>query len=118
VSEKPFIHILDSSLRDGSHALSHQVTAAQVSSVARGLDDAGVEMIEVSHGDGLGGSTVTYGFSKQSEMELIQAASEVIKKGKLAVLLLPGIGTRRSQDGQGLRRKVAQIIPTSPSGRC
>jgi len=67
-------------LRDGSHALSHQYTAAQVSAVARGLDDAGVEIIEVSHGDGLGGSTVTYGFSKQSEMELIQAAAEVIKK--------------------------------------
>jgi len=78
--EKTFVHILDSSLRDGSHALSHQYTAAQVSSVARALDDAGVEMIEVSHGDGLGGSTVTYGFSKQSEMELIQAAAEVIKK--------------------------------------
>ena len=94
MTEKTFVHILDSSLRDGSHALSHQYTAAQVSSVARGLDDAGVEMIEVSHGDGLGGSTITYGFSKQSEMELLQAASEVIKKGKLAVLLLPGIGTK------------------------
>jgi len=53
-----------------------------------------VEMIEVSHGDGLGGSTVTYGFSKQSELELLKAASSVIKKGKLAVLLLPGIGTK------------------------
>ena len=54
VTEKPFIHIiLDSSLRD---AFSHQLTA-QVSAVARGLDDAGIEMIEVSHGDGLGGST-------------------------------------------------------------
>jgi 4-hydroxy-2-oxovalerate/4-hydroxy-2-oxohexanoate aldolase len=94
VTEKTFIHILDSSLRDGSHALSHQYTAAQVSSVARGLDDAGVETIEVSHGDGLGGSTVTYGFSKQSEMELLQTASEVIKKSKLAILLLPGIGTK------------------------
>ena len=94
MTEKTFIHILDSSLRDGSHALSHQYTAAQVSSVARGLDDAGVEMIEVSHGDGLGGSTVTYGFSKQSELELLQAASEVIKKSKLAILLLPGIGTK------------------------
>ena len=55
VTDKPFIHILDSSLRDGSYALSDQYTAAQVSSVARGLDDASVEIIEVSHGDGLGG---------------------------------------------------------------
>jgi 4-hydroxy-2-oxovalerate aldolase len=110
VTEKTFIHILDSSLRDGSHALSHQLTAAQVSSVARGLDDAGVEIIEVSHGDGLGGSTVTYGFSKQSEMELIQAASEVIKKGKLAVLLLPGIGTKDDlRMAADYGAKVAQI---------
>src|SRR5919198_5475093 len=92
--KKPLIHILDSTLRDGSHALSHQFTAEQVARVAKGLDDAGVEMIEVSHGDGLGGSTITYGFSKQFELELLRAASSVIKTGKLAVLLLPGIGTK------------------------
>ena len=62
MTDKTFIHILDSTLRDGSHALSHQFTAEQVRDVAGGLDDAGVEMIEVSHGDGLGGSTITYGF--------------------------------------------------------
>lgn len=94
MSEKTFIHILDSTLRDGSHALSHQFTADQVAGVAKGLDEAGVELIEVSHGDGLGGSTVTYGFSKESELELLKAASSAIKKGKLAVLLLPGIGTK------------------------
>lgn len=110
MSDKPFIHILDSSLRDGSHALSHQYTAAQVSAVARGLDDAGVEIIEVSHGDGLGGSTVTYGFSKQPEMELIQAAAEVIKKSKLAILLLPGIGTKDDlKMAVDFGAKVAQI---------
>ena len=94
MSEKTFIRILDSTLRDGSHALSHQLTVEQVIQVAKGLDDAGVEMIEVSHGDGLGGSTITYGFSKQSELELLKAASSCIKKGRLAVLLLPGIGTK------------------------
>lgn len=94
MSEKIFIHILDSTLRDGSHALSHQFTTEQVAGVAKGLDEAGIEMIEVSHGDGLGGSTITYGFSRQSEMELLRAASSVIKRGKLAVLLLPGIGTK------------------------
>ena len=74
VTDKIFVHILDSTLRDGSHALSHQLTAEQVSRIAGGLDDAGVEMVEVSHGDGLGGSTITYGFSKQSELELLKAA--------------------------------------------
>ena len=110
VSEKTFVHILDSSLRDGSHALSHQYTAEQVSRVAGALDDAGVEMIEVSHGDGLGGSTITYGFSKQSELELLEAAAAVIKKGKLAVLLLPGIGTKDDlKMAADYGAKVAQI---------
>jgi 4-hydroxy-2-oxovalerate aldolase len=110
MSEKTFIHILDSTLRDGSHALSHQLTAEQVSRVAKGLDDAGVEIIEVSHGDGLGGSTITYGFAKQSELELLKAASSVIKKGKLAVLLLPGIGTKDDlKMAADCGAKVAQI---------
>jgi 4-hydroxy-2-oxovalerate aldolase len=110
VSEKNFIHILDSTLRDGSHALSHQLTAEQVARVAKGLDDAGIEIIEVSHGDGLGGSTITYGFAKQSERELLKAASSVIKKGKLAVLLLPGIGTKDDlKMAADCGAKVAQI---------
>jgi len=110
MSEKIFVHTLDSTLRDGSHALSHQFTAEQVAKVARGLDEAGIEMIEVSHGDGLGGSTVTYGFSKQSELELLKAASSVIKKGKLAVLLLPGIGTKEDlKMAADCGAKVAQI---------
>jgi 4-hydroxy-2-oxovalerate aldolase len=110
MNEKIFIHILDSTLRDGSHALSHQFTAKQVRDVAGGLDDAGIEMIEVSHGDGLGGSTITYGFSKHPELELLRAASAVIKKGKLAVLLLPGIGTKDDlKMAADCGAKVAQI---------
>jgi len=110
MSDKVKIHILDSTLRDGSHALAHQYTAEQVTSVVKGLDDAGVEIIEVSHGDGLGGSTVTYGFSKQSEIELLKAASSVIKRAKLAVLLLPGIGTKDDlKMAADLGAKVAQI---------
>lgn len=112
MSERIPIHILDSTLRDGSHALSHQFTAEQVARVARGLDQAGIEMIEVSHGDGLGGSTMTYGFSKQSELELLDAASSVIEKGKLAVLLLPGIGTKDDlKMARDLGAKVAQNWP-------
>lgn len=110
MSQKTFIHILDSTLRDGSHALSHQFTAEQVTQVARGLDEAGVEIIEVSHGDGLGGSTITYGFSRQSEFDLLKAAAAVIKRGKLAVLLLPGIGTKDDlKIAADFGAKVAQI---------
>ena len=93
MKENNFIHLVDTTLRDGSHAVSHQYTCEQVTDIARGLDDAGVEYIEVSHGDGLGGSSINYGFSAIEEEKLLKAASSVIKKGKLTVLLLPGIGT-------------------------
>jgi len=88
-----FIHLVDTTLRDGSHAVSHQFTAEQVAAVASGLEKAGVEYIEVSHGDGLAGSSYNYGELAVSEEELLKAASKVLKKGKLTVLLLPGIGT-------------------------
>ena len=93
MSTGSFVHIVDTTLRDGSHAVSHEFTAAQVTAIAGGLDDAGVEYIEISHGDGLAGSSYNYGWSTTSEEELLKAASKVIKKGKLTVLLLPGIGT-------------------------
>ena len=84
--------LTDSTLRDGSHALSHRYTAEQVSSIARGLDAAGVPVIEVSHGDGLGGSSFNYGFSGTDERELVSAAVAAAATARIAVLLLPGIG--------------------------
>ena len=87
------INIIDTTLRDGSHAVSHSYTKEQVSAVAKGLDEAGVDIIEFSHGDGITGSTINFGFSKEDEFELLEAAGKVIKKAKLTVLLIPGIGT-------------------------
>src|SRR5437763_5980012 len=85
--------ITDSSLRDGSHPMRHQFTKEQVQAVARALDEAGVPVIEVTHGDGLAGSSIQYGFSGTAEMELMAAARRVCQRAKIAVLLLPGIGT-------------------------
>lgn len=85
--------ICDSTLRDGSHAKAHRFTAEQVKAVVAGLDAAGVPWIEVSHGDGLAGSSFNYGFSGTDEFTLMQAAVEQMQRSKLAVLLLPGIGT-------------------------
>ena len=87
------ITLIDTTMRDGSHAVRHSYTEEQVAAIAGGLDRCGISMIELSHGDGLGGSSYTYGFSKVSEFDLLKAASEQIKNAKLAVLLLPGIGT-------------------------
>ncbi|MEA2678674.1 MAG: 4-hydroxy 2-oxovalerate aldolase [Candidatus Binataceae bacterium] len=88
------LKICDVSLRDGSHVVRHQFTVEQVVSIASALDAAGVAMVEVSHGDGLGGSSLQYGLSRTNELELIRAARAVLSRAKLTVLLLPGIGTR------------------------
>lgn len=88
------IKMIDTTLRDGSHAVSHQYTAEQMAAVAGGLDKAGVSFIEVSHGDGLGGSSINYGRSKLTDEEMLKAVSPVIKNATLTVLLLPGIGTQ------------------------
>ena len=87
------IRLNDTTLRDGSHAVKHQYTEDQVRRIVRALDDAHVEMIEVAHGDGLGGSTFNYGFSHTSEFDLIDAAVDEATNAKIGVLLLPGVGT-------------------------
>jgi 4-hydroxy 2-oxovalerate aldolase len=84
--------LTDSTLRDGSHAIAHQYTPDQVVDIVRGLDAAGVPVIEISHGDGLGGSSFNYGFSAVDELDLVSAAAAAVQQAKLAVLLLPGIG--------------------------
>jgi 4-hydroxy 2-oxovalerate aldolase len=87
--------LTDTTLRDGSHPMRHRFDADQVAAVVRGLDEAGVSLIEVAHGDGLGGSSLQYGISSTAELELISRAAEVVKRARIAVLLLPGVGTRR-----------------------
>jgi 4-hydroxy 2-oxovalerate aldolase len=87
------VRIIDTTLRDGSHAMAHEFTEAQVRDTVRALDRAGVGTIEVSHGDGIGGSSFNYGFSRTDEMRLIAAAREEATHARIAVLLVPGIGT-------------------------
>ncbi len=87
------VTVIEVALRDGSHAIQHQFTEEQIRDITRGLDEAKVPYIEVSHGDGIGGSSVQYGFSHTSDIELIRAAKEETTNSKISVLLLPGIGT-------------------------
>ncbi|WP_026690943.1 4-hydroxy-2-oxovalerate aldolase [Alteribacter aurantiacus] len=87
------VYITEVALRDGSHAMAHQYSVDQVIRIAKGLNEANVPYIEVAHGDGLGGSSLQYGRSKTNELELIEAAASVCDHAKIAVLLLPGIGT-------------------------
>lgn len=87
------IKITDTTLRDGSHTVRHQFSVEDVTRIVQGLDRAGIDIIEVGHGDGLAGSTCNYGFSSVPEMALVKAAAETAKVSKIAVLLIPGIGT-------------------------
>lgn len=86
------ITYLDTSLRDGSHALDHEVTPAMVREVVGGLSGSGVRFIEVGHGAGLGGSSLLQGRGIATNAELFTAASEVIGDATLCTLMLPGLG--------------------------
>ena len=87
------VTVHDMTLRDGMHPKRHQMTLEQMRNVAVGLDEAGVPLIEVTHGDGLGGSSVNYGFPAHSDEEYLSTVIPLMKNAKVSALLLPGIGT-------------------------
>jgi 4-hydroxy 2-oxovalerate aldolase len=98
------VRITDTTLRDGSHAVSHQFTERQVRDVVRALSEAGVPVIEVAHGDGLGGASFNYGFSAVDEIDLIAAAAEEAGAARIASLLVPGVG------------RVSDLVPAAAAG--
>ena len=87
------ITLHDMTLRDGMHPKRHQMTLEQMKTIAQGLDAAGVPLIEVTHGDGLGGSSVNYGFPAHSDEEYLSTVVPLMKRSKVSALLIPGIGT-------------------------
>jgi len=87
------ITVHDMCLRDGMHPKRHQISLQQMQDIACGLDAAGVPLIEVTHGDGLGGSSVNYGFPANSDEQYLSAVIPLMKRARVSALLLPGIGT-------------------------
>lgn len=102
------VRIVDTTLRDGSHAVRHRFTEQQVRDTVRTLDDSGVSIIEVTHGDGLAGSSFNYGFSLVDEIDLISIAAEEARQARIAALMLPGVGT--SDDLRAARNAGAQVV--------
>lgn len=89
--KKVVVH--DMTLRDGMHPKRHQMTLDQMKEIAQGLDEAGVPLIEVTHGDGLGGSSVNYGFPAHTDEAYLSAVIPLMKQARVSALLIPGIGT-------------------------
>ena len=106
------INLVDTSLRDGMHSVSHSFTPEQIGAVAAALDPTGVRFIEVSHGDGLGGSSYQYGFAAAGDMEYVEAAVAATEQTEVAVLLLPGIGTIEMLAGARERGAAAVRVAT------
>src|SRR3954453_16936128 len=110
------IRLTDPCLRDGSHHKRHQFNAEEVRSIIAALDEAGVPVLEVTHGDGLGGSSFNYGFSHTPEQELIKIAAETAKNAKIAFLMLPGVGTKDDiREAQGNGGPICRIGTHRPA---
>ena len=122
MTDRPRLRIVDTTLRDGSHAIAHQFTVDQVTTIAGALDQAGVWAIAVGHGDGLGANSLQYGRPLHTDEELLRAAAAVIQQAEIAVAILPGIGTKqdleRARDGRRHRRPGLHRRAPRPTSAC
>src|SRR3546814_16330907 len=93
------VKLHDMCLRDGMHSMRHQITIEQMVDIATGLDDAGVPLIQVTHGDGLGGSSLNYGRGLFTDEQYLRAVAPKMKNATITVLYVPGMGPPAEQTG-------------------
>jgi 4-hydroxy-2-oxovalerate aldolase len=115
------VRLVDMTLRDGMHAVDHQFTPAEMADVAGALDDAGMDVVEVSHGDGMAGSSINYGFAAADTEAYLDAVVPELSDAELSVLLLPGIGTVEELDmaadrGADICRIATHVTEADVSG--
>ncbi|MGN6872036.1 MAG: 4-hydroxy-2-oxovalerate aldolase [Solirubrobacteraceae bacterium] len=111
MKDAPHVKIVDTTLRDGSHAIAHQYQVDQAARIASALDRAGVAAVAVGHGDGLGANSIQYGRPLHTDGELLSAVADVVDSARVAVALLPGIGTNR--DLEEARAAGASVVRVS-----
>lgn len=117
---QPTIKIVDTTLRDGSHAIAHQFSVEHVRAIAAALDQAGVWAIAVGHGDGLGATSLQYGRPRHPDEELLSAAAEVTRRAEIAIAILPGIGTKadleRARDAGATVARISTVCTEADIG--
>jgi 4-hydroxy 2-oxovalerate aldolase len=86
--------ILDATLRDSGYAIHFQFSARDTRNLCLGLEKAGVEMIEVGHGLGLGASSLKHGVALETDADYVQAAASALTRAKFGAFFIPGIGNR------------------------
>jgi len=109
------VYITDTTLRDGMHAVRHQLSVEKMAEIASKIDKVGVESLEVGHGQGMGGHSRQYGYACASDKEYLEAVNRVVKNTKLQIALIPGVGTKEDlkiarQAGVKIARISTQII--------
>lgn len=107
------VMIIDSTLRDGSHAIAHQFTAKNIEDYCRGAELAREQLIIVGHGNGLGASSLQLGISLLSDIEMLKAAKKHLNKTRLGAFLIPGFGTIQNDIAPAIAMGVTDIMIAS-----